>query len=72
MKAREFYGVTSDEANQRAADWIKSQPSVKVLNSRVVSTTVGPSEHDSVSWVVVVKYEGCPNAGADGSGLARP
>jgi hypothetical protein len=61
MRAREFYGVTSDEANQRAADWIKSQPSVKVINSRTVSTTVGPSGHDSVSWVVVVKFEGDPH-----------
>ena len=61
MKAREFYGVTSDEANQRAADWIKSRPSIKVIDSRTVSTTVGSSRHLSVNWVVVVKFEGDPN-----------
>jgi hypothetical protein len=66
MKEKSFEGATQDEANQRADDWIKSQPGIRVRSRSTISTGGGsvakpPTKISATDrWTVVVEYEDGP------------
>jgi hypothetical protein len=66
MKEKSFEGATQDDANQRADDWIKSQPGIRVRSRSTISTGGGsvakpPTKISATDrWTVVVEYEDGP------------
>jgi hypothetical protein len=64
MKEKSFEGATQDEAERRAADWIKSQRGIKIINTRAIGTGAGsakpPTAISLERWTVVVEYEDGP------------
>jgi hypothetical protein len=68
MKEKSFEGTTRDEAERRAADWIKSQRGIKVINTRAIGTGAGSAKPPTAisldRWTVVVEYEDGPRKAA--------
>jgi hypothetical protein len=65
MNEVRFEGTTLAQAEQRAADWIKSQPGIKVTNSRVLVIRSGAVRRGETAnpntRKVVVEYEDDPS-----------
>jgi hypothetical protein len=63
MKEKSFEGTTRAEAEQRAADWIKSQRGIRVTNRRAIATGSGAVTKPPTPisppdrWTIVVEYE---------------
>ena len=62
MKEKSFEGTTRDEAERRAADWIKTQRGINV--TRAIGTSAGSAKPPTAisidGWTVVVEYEDGP------------
>jgi hypothetical protein len=64
MKEKSFEGTTRAEAEQRAADWIKSQRGIRITNRRsIIATGNGTVTKPPTiirppdKWTIVVEYE---------------
>jgi hypothetical protein len=63
MKEKSFEGTTRAEAEQRAADWIKSQRGIRVTNRRAIATGGGTATKPPMpispldKWTIVVEYD---------------
>ena len=68
MNKKSFEGATRDEAEHRAADWIKSQRGIKVINTRAIGTGAGSAKPPTAisldRWTVAVEYEDGPRKAA--------
>jgi hypothetical protein len=66
MKEKSFEGATQDEAERRAADWIKTQRGINV--TRAIGTSAGSAKPPTAisidGWTVVVEYEDGPRKAA--------
>jgi hypothetical protein len=64
QKEKSFQGTTRDEAERRAADWIKSQRGIRITHRRAIivigdRTVTKPStiKRPPDRWTIVVEYE---------------
>ena len=64
MKEKSFEGTTRDEAERRAADWIKTQRGINVINTRAAGSAKPPTAISLDRWTVVVEYEDGPRKAA--------
>lgn len=62
MKTKSFEGATEAEAQRRVADWIKSQPGIRVADTRIRAMSEGPASGGQPirppnRWAIIVQYE---------------
>jgi hypothetical protein len=66
MKEKSFEGVTEAEVQKPAEDWIKTQPGIRITNTRITTLAAGPTRpgepiRSPDGWTIIVEYEGGSN-----------
>ncbi|MGE0259447.1 MAG: hypothetical protein AB7H71_07275 [Alphaproteobacteria bacterium] len=60
MKTKRFEGATQAEAEKLAADWIKSHPGCRVLDSKAIHASTIPEGTPigtGGTWTLVLEYD---------------
>jgi hypothetical protein len=66
MKEKSFEGATEAEVQKLAEDWIKTQPGIRITNTRITTIASGPTRpgepiRSPDGWTIIVEYEGGSN-----------
>jgi|HubBroStandDraft_2_1064218.scaffolds.fasta_scaffold161661_2 hypothetical protein len=66
MKEKSFEGVAEAEVQKPAEDWIKTQPGIRITNTRITTLAAGPTRpgepiRSPDGWTIIVEYEGGSN-----------